>query len=179
MVTGASSGLGGVFAEAGADVAVAARRRDRLEEVAGRIATAGRGVLPVSRDAADREQVGALIRAATERSGRIDVMVSNAGTAGEAGPMAERLPHEMFERTVRVNLLGTWYCRRDAGAVMLRQGSGSIINVAPGWFPSEMVGPSIEAPRRRRPHHPARRLPRRDRRHGLGERIIPAAAPVA
>lgn len=194
VVTGASSGLGVVFAEAladaGAAVVLAARRADRLGEVADRLEARGRLALPVTCDVADAEQVGRLVAFAVAELGRLDVMVNNAGTVGDAGPMAERLPHELFERTIQVNLLGTWYGCRDAGAVMLRQGSGSIVNVAstagigavqhfppayqaskaavihlsrnlalswaargvrvnalaPGWFPSEMASPFIEAP---------------------------------
>lgn len=194
IVTGASSGLGVTFSEAlagaGANVVVAARRADRIEEVAARIEEDGGRAAAVPCDVADPEQVASMVRAALERFGRIDILVCNAGTAGDAGPMAERLPHALFEQTVRVNLLGVWYCCRDAGAVMLDQGSGTIINVAstaglggvqhfppayqatkaavinltrnlalswagrgvrvnalaPGWFPSEMASPFIEAP---------------------------------
>jgi NAD(P)-dependent dehydrogenase (short-subunit alcohol dehydrogenase family) len=194
IVTGASSGLGVTFsealAEAGANVVVAARRADRLQELAGRIEAGGGRALAVTCDVADSEQVAEMTRAAVERFGRLDILVCNAGTTGDAGPMAEKLPHELFEQTVRVNLLGVWYCCRDVGAVMLEQGSGAIINVsstagvggvqhfppayqatkaavinltrnlalswagrgvrvnalAPGWFPSEMASPFIEAP---------------------------------
>jgi NAD(P)-dependent dehydrogenase (short-subunit alcohol dehydrogenase family) len=194
IVTGASSGLGVTYSEgladAGANVVVAARRMDRLEELAGRIEEGGGHALAVGCDVADPEQVAALTRAAVDRFGRLDIMVCNAGTNVDAGPMAERLPHALFEQTVRVNLLGVWYCCRDAGALMLEQGSGSIINVsstaglagvqhfppayqatkaavinltrnlavswagrgvrvnalAPGWFPSEMTSPFLEAP---------------------------------
>jgi NAD(P)-dependent dehydrogenase (short-subunit alcohol dehydrogenase family) len=118
------------LAEAGADVVLAARRTDRLEEMAGRIEDGGRRALAVACDVTDADQVAALMRAATDRSGRIDVLVNNAGVCADAGPMAEKLPHELFERTVRVNLLGTWYCCRDGGAVMLRQGSGAIVNMS-------------------------------------------------
>ena len=134
IVTGASSGLGVTFSEAlagaGADVVVAARRSDRLEELAGRIEALGGRALAVTCDVADPGQVAGVARAAVDRFGRLDMMVCNAGTAGDAGPMAEQLPHELFEWTVRVNLLGHWYGCRDAGAVMLAQGSGSIVNVA-------------------------------------------------
>jgi NAD(P)-dependent dehydrogenase (short-subunit alcohol dehydrogenase family) len=134
IVTGASSGLGVTFSEAlagaGANVVVAARRTDRLEELAGRIEEGGGSALAVTCDVTDSEQVAAMTRAAVERFGRLDVMVCNAGTAGDAGPMAERLPHVLFEATVRVNLLGVWYCCREAGALMLEQGSGAIINVS-------------------------------------------------
>jgi len=194
IVTGASSGLGVTFAEAlaaaGANVVLAARRVDRLEVVAERLAAAGRTALPVACDVTESDQVAAMVTAALQHFGRIDILVNNAGTSGDAGPMAERLPHDLFEQTVRVNLLGTWYCCREVGAQMLARGSGSIVNVssaaglgglqcfppayqatkaaiinltrnlalswadrgvrvnalAPGWFPSEMASPFIEAP---------------------------------
>jgi len=194
IVTGASSGLGVVFAralaDAGADVVLAARRADRLEEVAGEIERLGGGVLPVACDVTDPAAVEELVERAMARFGRVDVMVANAGTAGDAGPMAEHLPNELFEQTIRVNLLGVWYCCREAGRRMLARGSGSIVTVSsvagmaglqhfppayqaskaavinltrnlalswadrgvrvnaltPGWFPSEMASPFIEAP---------------------------------
>ena len=194
LVTGASSGLGEIFAEvlaaAGARVVLAARRRDRLEAVAERITGAGHECLVVTCDVTDPEQVAAAVMGAVSRFGRLDVLVANAGTAGDGGPMPERLPHELFAQTVDVNLTGVWHCVRDAGAQMLSQGSGCIIIVssvaglagqqcfppayqatkaavinlarnlalswadrgvrvnalAPGWFPSEMASPFIEAP---------------------------------
>jgi NAD(P)-dependent dehydrogenase (short-subunit alcohol dehydrogenase family) len=194
IVTGASSGLGVTFAEAlaaaGANVVLAARRTERLEAVAEGIAAAGGSALAVTCDVTDPDRVADLAARTEERFGRIDVLVNDAGTAGDAGPMAERLPHELFEQTIRVNLLGVWYGCREVGARMLAAGSGSIVNVssaaglaglqcfppayqaskaavinltrnlavswadrgvrvnclAPGWFPSEMASPFIEAP---------------------------------
>jgi NAD(P)-dependent dehydrogenase (short-subunit alcohol dehydrogenase family) len=134
LVTGASSGLGVVFAEtladAGANVVLAARRRDRLDEVASRLGETGHQAMPVTCDVADSDQVAEMVRAAVERFGRIDVLVNNAGVCADVGPMAEKLPHELFERTIQVNLLGAWYVCRDVGAVMLGQGAGSIVNVS-------------------------------------------------
>jgi NAD(P)-dependent dehydrogenase (short-subunit alcohol dehydrogenase family) len=194
IVTGASSGLGVTFAEglasAGAAVVLAARRLDRLEELAARIRAAGGEALAARCDITSAAEVAGVVEEAMARFGRVDVLVNNAGTAGDAGPMPERLPDELFEETVRVNLLGAWYACREAGVRMLEAGRGSIINVssaaglggiqcfppayqatkaalinltrnlalswadrgvrvnalAPGWFPSEMASPFIEAP---------------------------------
>jgi NAD(P)-dependent dehydrogenase (short-subunit alcohol dehydrogenase family) len=68
-----------------------------------------------------------MVAAALEAFGRIDVMVANAGTAADFGPMPEKLPDEAYAQVVRTNLLGTWYCCQRAGAHMLARGSGSII----------------------------------------------------
>jgi NAD(P)-dependent dehydrogenase (short-subunit alcohol dehydrogenase family) len=194
IVTGASSGLGACFAgglaRAGASVVLAARRVERLEALAATIGEDGGTAVAVECDVTDAAAVEALVATAVERFGRLDVMVNNAGTAGDAGPMAEHLPNALFEHTVSVNLLGTWYGCREAGRRMLAQGSGSIINMssiaglggyqcippayqatkaaivnltrnlaltwadrgvrvnalAPGWFPSEMTTPFLEAP---------------------------------
>jgi NAD(P)-dependent dehydrogenase (short-subunit alcohol dehydrogenase family) len=180
VVTGASSGLGVTFAEAlaeaGADVVVAARRAERLEELAGRLEERGGRAMAVTCDVADPEQVAALMAAAVDRFRRIDVLVNNAGTCGDAGPMAERLPHELFEWTVRVNLLGTWYCCRDGGAVMLRQGSGSIVNVSSvaGVLGAQHFAPAYQATKaavinltRNRPVVGGARRPRQRARAGL------------
>ena len=135
IVTGASSGLGVTFAkvlaERGANVVLAARRVDRLAEVETAIKQAGGTAMSVACDVGESEQVAGLVAAAVERFGRVDILVNNAGIADDGGPAPEKLPHDLFERTVRVNLLGTWYCCRDVGAHMLGDGGGgSIINIA-------------------------------------------------
>jgi NAD(P)-dependent dehydrogenase (short-subunit alcohol dehydrogenase family) len=72
-----------------------------------------------------------MVLAAQHRFGRIDILVNNAGQAAEAGIVPENIPDELFEQTVRVNLLGLWYCCRQVGRVMLNDGQGgSIINLA-------------------------------------------------
>jgi NAD(P)-dependent dehydrogenase (short-subunit alcohol dehydrogenase family) len=132
IVTGASYGLGVTFSEAlagaGANVVVAARSRGRLEQVAARIGT---GALAVPCDVADPSQVAALVSAACDRFGRVDIVVNNAGVAADGGIAPEKVPHELFAQTIAVNLTGLWYCCREAGARMLSDGlGGSIINVA-------------------------------------------------
>ncbi|MGD9694687.1 MAG: SDR family NAD(P)-dependent oxidoreductase [Thermoleophilia bacterium] len=132
LVTGASSGLGVTFAEAlaeaGADVVLTARRLDRLEAVAERISsTTGRRAVPLACDVTDAEQVEAATEAAVRELGRIDVLVANAGAVPEGFSMPERLPAELFEQSVRVNLTGTWLTCQSVGRRMLAAGSGSII----------------------------------------------------
>lgn len=134
FVTGASSGLGVTFAEAlaeaGADVVLAARRVDRLEEVAARIRQTGRRALPVACDVTDAAQVEAAVEAAVAEFGRIDVLVANAGAVPDGFSMPERIPLELFEQSVRVNLIGTWTTCQTVGRRMLAQGGGSIIVVS-------------------------------------------------
>ncbi len=135
IVTGASSGLGEVFsnilAERGANLVLAARRTERLEEVARKIIQGGGNAIAVSCDVGDAKQVKQMVATAAERFGRVDIIVNNAGQVAAGGPVPERLPDELFEQTVRVNLLGTWYCCREVGERMLRDGKGgSIINIS-------------------------------------------------
>jgi NAD(P)-dependent dehydrogenase (short-subunit alcohol dehydrogenase family) len=131
IVTGASYGLGVTFSEAlaaaGANVVLAARSKERLEEVAARI---GAAAVAHACDVADPDQVAKMVAAACDRFGRVDIVVNNAGIAGDAGFMPEKVPHDRFAQTIAVNLCGVWYCCREAGARMLADGrGGSIINV--------------------------------------------------
>ena len=72
-----------------------------------------------------------MVAAGWQHFGRIDVLVNNAGVAAESTIMPERIPHELFEQTMRVNLLGTWYCCREVAARQLADGKGgSIVNLA-------------------------------------------------
>ena len=132
VVTGASSGLGVVFAEAlasaGASVVVSARRLDRLEQLAADIERDGGRALAVACDVASEEEVDALAAKAVDRFGRVDVLVANAGVS-DPRP-AEQEPLDVWQRIVAVNLTGVFLCNRRFGALMLEQGSGSIVNVA-------------------------------------------------
>jgi NAD(P)-dependent dehydrogenase (short-subunit alcohol dehydrogenase family) len=135
VVTGASSGLGATFARAlahaGARVVLAARRGDRLRKLATEVEESGGTALPVVCDVVDPEQVEELVERAWTEFGRVDVLVNNAGITADAGPMPERLPHAAVEQVLRVNVLGTWYGCRAAGARMLADGrGGSIVNIA-------------------------------------------------
>jgi NAD(P)-dependent dehydrogenase (short-subunit alcohol dehydrogenase family) len=152
IVTGASYGLGATFAEAlataGANVVLAARSRDKLEDVARRIADAGGKALAVPCDVADSAQVASLLDQACQAFGRVDIMVNNAGIASDNGIVPEKVPAELFDQTIRVNLNGVWYCCREAGARMLADGQGgSIINVASmmGLSGQQDLSPSYQA----------------------------------
>jgi len=132
IVTGASAGLGHRFARvldaAGARVVLAARRGDRLEQLAGELADA----LPVQCDLAEPGAPEALVDAALERYGRVDVLVNNAGVESIV-PAFEQPPDE-FRRVVEVNLVVPFALARRAAQVMVEIGDGgSIVNVASIW----------------------------------------------
>jgi NAD(P)-dependent dehydrogenase (short-subunit alcohol dehydrogenase family) len=135
IVTGASHGLGVTFAEAlskaGAQVVVAARNAKQLEMVAGRIRHEGGEAVAIPCDVTDPGQVQNLAEAGWRQFGRIDILVNNAGIVAERGIVPEKIPLELFEQTLRVNLVGLWHGCREIGARMLEDGKGgSIINVA-------------------------------------------------
>ncbi len=135
LVTGASHGLGVTFAEtlagAGANVVLAARSLDKLEALAKRLEAAGTKALAMKCDVGNPDDVAATVAAGWRHFGRIDVLVNNAGVVAESMATPERIPHELFEQTIRVNVLGTWYCCREIGARQLADGKGgSIVNIA-------------------------------------------------
>jgi NAD(P)-dependent dehydrogenase (short-subunit alcohol dehydrogenase family) len=130
IVTGASSGLGvsfaQVFAEAGADVVMGARRVERLADTAALVEAAGRKALTVATDVSVPEQSQALVDAAMQRFGRVDVLINNAGI-GTAHPATRETPEE-FRSVIDVNLNGAYWVAQACGRVM-KPGS-SIINIA-------------------------------------------------
>lgn len=135
LVTGASSGLGAFFArvlaEAGAKVAITARRFENLTRLADEITTSGGVAIPIKCDVTDAAQVEAAMTQAWGEFGRLDIVVNNAGVTLDAGSVPEKVTNDIFEATVGVNLLGVWYCCREAGARMLADGKGgSIINIS-------------------------------------------------
>jgi len=132
VVTGASSGLGAVFAgglaQAGARLVLAARRADRLDALAKRLAESSPEVVPFACDVTEEAEVDRLVAATRDRFGRVDVLVNNAGIT-EIGA-AEAEPLAVFERVLAVNLTGAFLCAQRFGRVMIEAGRGSIVNVA-------------------------------------------------
>jgi short-subunit dehydrogenase len=132
VVTGASTGIGEATALAlarrGTRVVLAARRLDRLEELAERIRRQGGTALAVRCDVGDPEQVAALPAVVREAFGGCDILVNNAGIPG-GGTFAD-LSLEQIEEVVRVNLLGVMYGTRAFWPTMTAQGRGHVVNVA-------------------------------------------------
>ena len=129
LVTGASSGIGRAvalaFAAAGSRVALVARRREVLEEVA---RLAGGETLVVPADVTRQDEVGAAFRAATARFGRLDVVVNNAGVLLPA-PVAHIAAADL-EQMLRVNLFGALFVMQESVRCMRESAGGSIVNIA-------------------------------------------------
>lgn len=133
LVTGASSGLGRHFAHtlarAGAKVAVAARRLDRLHELVEEIEGFDGRALAISLDVTDPLSVAAAVRTAETELGAIAVLVNNAGVGG-AKPALEIEPAD-WDHVMDTNLKGAWLMAQETARHMARLGhGGSIINIA-------------------------------------------------
>ena len=129
VVTGASSGLGVAFAqalaEAGADVALGARRVERLEETKKLVEAAGRRAIAVATDVSSPEDCTALVQAAVEQLGGVDILVNNAGI-GTAVPSSREAPED-FRQVIDVNLNGAYWMSQAFGRAA--KNGGSIINI--------------------------------------------------
>ena len=132
LVTGASSGIGEAtavaLAQQGATVAIAARRKDRIDSLAARIADAGGRALAIEADVTAREQAQALVEKTVADLGRLDTLVNNAGVM-LLGP-AVGAPIEEWERMIAVNLRGLLYCAHAALPHLLAAAEDSPRSVA-------------------------------------------------
>jgi len=132
VVTGASSGLGVQMAKAlarqGADIAILARRMDRLEEVAKEIRALGVKCLTVRCDVTDTERIAQAVAEVISEYGQVDILINNAGDGG-TGP-AENTTDETWHRTVSVDLDGVFFMSREFGKFMISNKSGRIVNIA-------------------------------------------------
>jgi NADP-dependent 3-hydroxy acid dehydrogenase YdfG len=128
-ITGASSGIGEAIARLaaadGAQVALGARRTDRIEEIAGQI---GDSAVALAVDVGDEPQANDFVHAAHDRLGGLDALINNAGVM-LLGPV-ENADTEHWKRMVDVNLLGLLYCTHAALPVLREGGGGDIVNVS-------------------------------------------------
>jgi clavulanate-9-aldehyde reducatase len=131
-ITGASSVLGEAtalaLAEAGAAVALGARRVDRIEALAERIGSAGGRALALEVDVSDEGAANAFVTGAQDRLGGLDVLINNAGVM-LLGPVAGADTDE-WRRMLDVNLFGVLYCTHAALPLMAEAGGGHIVNVS-------------------------------------------------
>ncbi|MDP7701817.1 SDR family oxidoreductase [Mycobacterium sp. TY815] len=133
LVTGASSGIGKkvalAYAEAGAEIALAARSLDTLEAVADEVAAAGGKAVPIACDVTRQDQVTAMVDRVTAELGGIDIAVCNAGIVSVT-PMLD-MSLEEFERIQQTNVTGVFLTAQAAARAMVAQGrGGSIITTA-------------------------------------------------
>src|SRR3954449_5941503 len=129
IVTGASSGLGVAFAtgfaEAGADVAICARRVERLKATKAQVEDLGRRCVAVQADVADPDDGTRVVEQAVGELGKVDVLVNNAGV-GTAVPATRESPDE-FRRVIDINLNGSYFMAQACARAM--KDGGSIVNV--------------------------------------------------
>jgi NADP-dependent 3-hydroxy acid dehydrogenase YdfG len=132
LVTGASSGIGAAtaseLARLGAAVAIAARRKDRLDELAAEIEAAGATALAIEADVTDQAQAQAMVATTVEALGRLDIVVNNAGQM-LLGPI-EGAPTEEWDRMIDLNLKGLLYVAHAALPHLLAAASQDPRNVA-------------------------------------------------
>lgn len=132
-VTGAGKGLGRAIAvalsQAGATVAVTARTASDLERLESELAGHGGKVLVLPGSIADSGAVRTMVERITDWTGRLDAVVNCAGVSPHF-TRCEYVTDEDWRHVLDINLAGTFYCCREAGKVMLEQGSGSIVNVS-------------------------------------------------
>jgi gluconate 5-dehydrogenase len=131
LVTGASSGLGVQFAKAlagqGADLAIMARRQEKLEEVKKTVEAMGVRCLAVKCDVLNNDEIKAAVAKIQAHYGRIDILVNNAGTA-RSNP-AESQSDDDWNAVINTNLNSVYFVAREVGKVMIGQKYGKIINV--------------------------------------------------
>ena len=148
VVTGASGGLGAHFARLlaseGAAVALAARRLDKVEALAGELAGHGHRAMALRLDVADAATIGPALDEVEAALGPISILVNNAGVGGEG--LALEVPLETFDETFAVNVRGTFIGAREAARRMLasgvaERGDGRILNIAS--IASETVLPGL------------------------------------
>ena len=132
LVTGASSGIGrhfaGLLAAAGAKVALAARRADRLDEAAHDIAAAGGECLPIACDVTQADSITSAITSAETGLGPLSILVNNAGVV-VSKPLFEHTEAD-WDHVVDTNLKGAWLAAREfAHHLVERKRPGRIINI--------------------------------------------------
>jgi gluconate 5-dehydrogenase len=133
IVTGASSGLGVTFAETlaelGVNLVIAARRYEKLVQVADEIRNRFNvEVVPIKADVSQEDQVTKMVETAVEKFGSLEILVNNAGVAS-LSPSIE-ISLEEWKRVIDINLTGVFLCARTAAREMIKRKYGKIINVA-------------------------------------------------
>jgi 3-oxoacyl-[acyl-carrier protein] reductase len=131
LVTGASQGIGRAcalkLASAGIAVAVAARNREKLDELAGEIKACGGNASPVILDVSDEEQIKSTFKAVLAQFGKIDILVNNAGITRDQ--LIMRMKRADWDMVLNTNLTSAYCCIQHVIGSMLKQRWGRIINI--------------------------------------------------
>jgi NAD(P)-dependent dehydrogenase (short-subunit alcohol dehydrogenase family) len=132
LITGAARGIGRAcalaLAEAGADVALGLRDVNADDGLIKEIEALGRKALPLQMNVAKMDEIQSAVEKIKRHYGRIDILVNNAGIAPENN--IEHVTEADFDYTIAVNLKGTFFTTQAAGALMIKQQSGTIINLS-------------------------------------------------
>jgi len=132
LVTAAARGLGRAIslalADAGADIALGLRELTSGGELAEQIGAMGRRVLPLQMDMTRMDQIFRAVDDAAAHFGKLDILINNAGIAPEN--LAENVREEDFDRTLTINLKGTFFASQAAGRWMICQKHGRIVNMS-------------------------------------------------
>lgn len=133
LVTGGSRGLGRqmalALAERGADVIITSRKAEACAEVAAEIEALGRQAMPYGCHVGHWDEVGAMVDAAYERFGKVDILINNAGMS-PLYPKLTDVTEELFEKVMGVNLKGPFRLMALVGERMAAGDGGSIINIS-------------------------------------------------
>ncbi|MDQ0361711.1 SDR family oxidoreductase [Breznakia pachnodae] len=145
LVTGGSSGLGQQFARAlaaqGASIAIAARRKEKLDDFAKELESKGTKCLAVTCDVTNEQNVIDMVKEVKDTFGRIDILVNNAGTAVNA--KAEDQTLDEWSKVIDANLTGVYVVAREVGKVMIDQKYGKIINIG-SLHSNTAIHPALE-----------------------------------
>jgi NAD(P)-dependent dehydrogenase (short-subunit alcohol dehydrogenase family) len=133
VVTGGGKGIGKEIALAlaleGADVLVAARQSDVLEQTASEIQALGRRSLSCVTDVSDESQVEKMVNTALDSFGQIDILVNNAGVTGPTAAITN-VTRDAWDEVMAINLTGAFLCARAVVPHMIARGSGKIVNIS-------------------------------------------------
>jgi NAD(P)-dependent dehydrogenase (short-subunit alcohol dehydrogenase family) len=132
IVTGAGRGIGKALAlglaQAGADVVVAARTAADIDKTAEKIRALGGRALPVPADVRESEQVANMVSRTLEEFNRVDILINNVGGTPKRPVLQQS--ERSWDAVMRLNLTTTLLCSKAVAEAMIKQGKGSIINIA-------------------------------------------------
>ena len=132
IITGSARGIGQAtalkFAAEGARVVVCDLDRKAVDEVVAQIAASHGKAIGFTVNVVDKASIAAMVKGVTDKYGRIDVLVNNAGIVDDA--MFRKMTDEQFDRVIDINLKGTFNCAHAVVDIMIAQGSGVILNAS-------------------------------------------------